>query len=508
MKYKAIIALAIGLSLFASTNSLAQSPKKILKNATKALGKKKAIKAVNSWRKSGLITRVKDGTQGDFLMQASKPDLFNSKFDFRGFETETGFNGKSGWVRNSRDGLKTLTGKESDDFKAEVLLRNWRWIDYKKRKDKIASGGQATVNNRPANAVLLINPKGIRIKLYFDASTNLLLREEIPVGDKIKTYDYSDYRPVNGVKEAFKISTSIGDEKFQITLDQVVYNKPINSSAFNFPNRAGEPLPDIPELLKELQANSDRIEELLESYSYSQKVTKRELNKKGILEITDSETNQLSFYEGYRISRLVAKDGKPLTPEQQRKEDKEVEKRVKKIEKKIAKQEARTVSQSSNGSPDEDGRRISVAEVLRASKLLNPRREILSEREVIVFDFEPNPNFDFKNAKSFLKFFGKTAGVMWIDEKDKQVVRLEAVLADSYKIGGGVLAKLRKGASFVLENDRVNDEIWLPSRADINLSVRVLLFGGVKVNQIVESFDYRKFKTEVEDSKVNDIKQP
>ena len=80
MKYKAIIALAIGLSLFLSTDTLAQSPKKILSKATKALGKKKARKAVNSWRKSGLITRVKDGTQGDFAMQATKPNLFNSKF--------------------------------------------------------------------------------------------------------------------------------------------------------------------------------------------------------------------------------------------------------------------------------------------------------------------------------------------------------------------------------------------------------------------------------------------
>lgn len=508
MKYKAIIAIGIALSFVLPANGLAQSPKKILSNATKALGKKKAIKAVTSWKKSGLITQVSDGTQGELIMQGSKPDLFNSKFNFRGFENETGFNGKSGWIRNSRDGLKTLTGDESEDFKAEVLLRNWRWIDYKKRKDKISGGGQTNVNNRPANVVFLINPKGVRIKLYFDAATNLLLREDIPFGDKIKTYDYSDYRPVNGVKEAFKISTSVGDEKFEITLDQVIYNKPIDSAAFNFPKRAGEPLPDISKLLKELQANSDRIEELLENYSYSQKVTKRELNENGIIEVTESETNQLSFYKGYRISRLVAKDGKPLTPDQQNKEDKEVEKRVEKIEKKIAKEEERTVSQSSNGSPDEDGRRISVAEVLRASKLLNPRRETLGGREVIVFDFEPNPDFDFKNAKSFLKFFGKTVGVMWIDENDQQVVRLEAVLADSYKIGGGLLAKLRKGASFVLENDRVNDEIWLPSRADINLSVRVLLFGGVKVNQIVESFDYRKFKTEVEDSKVNDLKQP
>ena len=121
---------------------------------------------------------------------------------------------------------------------------------------------------------------------------------------------------------------------------------------------------------------------------------------------------------------------------------------------------------------------------------------------MIVFDFEPNPNFDYKNAKSMLKFFGKTAGVMWIDEKDKQVARLEAFLADSFKIGGGLLAKLRKGASFTLEQERVNDEIWLPSVADINLSVRVLLVRGVNVNQVVRSYDYQKFQTEVKDARV------
>jgi len=32
---------------------------------------------------------------------------------------------------------------------------------------------------------------------------------------------------------------------------------------------------------------------------------------------------------------------------------------------------------------------------------------------------EPDPAFDYKNAKSVLKFFGKTAGVMWIDEQDE-----------------------------------------------------------------------------------------
>jgi hypothetical protein len=91
---------------------------------------------------------------------------------------------------------------------------------------------------------------------------------------------------------------------------------------------------------------------------------------------------------------------------------------------------------------------------------------------------------------------------MWIDEQDKQVARLEAFLADSYKIGGGLLAKLKKGATFTLEQERINDEIWLPSVADINLSVRVFLVTGLELNQVIRSYDYRRFSTEVKDAKV------
>ena len=84
------------------------------------------------------------------------------------------------------------------------------------------------------------------------------------------------------------------------------------------------------------------------------------------------------------------------------------------------------------------------------------------------------------------------------------MARLEASLQDNYGVGGGLVAKLKKGASFSLEQERVNGEIWLPSLAEINLSVRVLLVKGIDVNQVIRSYNYRRFETEVKDAKVND----
>lgn len=73
---------------------------------------------------------------------------------------------------------------------------------------------------------------------------------------------------------------------------------------------------------------------------------------------------------------------------------------------------------------------------------------------------------------------------------------------------GGVIAKLKKGASFTIEHERVNGEVWLPSTADINLSVRLFLVKGMDLNQAIRSYDYRRFKTEVKDAKINEVKQP
>jgi hypothetical protein len=501
---KSILFLLILFIAF--VNVPAQSPTKILKQANKKSGGEKALQNVKSWRKVGKITRLKDGASGTFEAQSAQPNFYNERFDLAGFETETGFNGKSGWTRDSREGLRTLTGDASRDFQTETAYRNARWLNYKKEKSKITAAGKSNVNGKDANVLILTNKKGVSIKMYFDATDDLLIREEIPAGDMTKTFDYSDYRTINGIKEPFSINLKSGEDVYEIKLEQINHNGRIAAENFNFPKISGEPLPDIPTLLKELQANEDKIDEILENYSFTQKSIKRELGKDGVLRETESETFQLSFYKGNRIRRLVEKNDKPLSDNDQADEDKNVQKRVAEIEKEIAKKAAKAVSQNSDGTPDGEGQRISTAEVLRASSLVNPRRERFRGRDVVVFDFEPNPNFDFKNAKSFLKFFGKTAGVIWIDAQDKQVARIEASLFDNFKIGGGFLANLKKGASFALEQERVNDEIWLPTVADINLSVKVLLVKGINVNQIIKSYNYRKFKTEVKDSKVDEIK--
>src|SRR5205085_4772627 len=186
----------------------------------------------------------------------------------------------------------------------------------------------------------------------------------------------------------------------------------------------------------EVGANEDKIDALLEKYTYTETVTEHSLDQKGQLIEKDSETFELTFYKGNRIRRLIAKNSKPLNQSEEADEQKRIEKHLREIEKREAEKEKKT-AQEREANRD---KRVSIADVIRASKLINPRWERFRGREVIVFDFEPLPGY--KPQKDYEKSSGKMAGAIWVDANDKQVARLEARLIEPFKIGGGLLAKL------------------------------------------------------------------
>ena len=131
---------------------------------------------------------------------------------------------------------------------------------------------------------------------------------------------------------------------------------------------------------------------------------------------------------------------------------------------------------------------------MRVCQFVNPRRERFRGQDVLVFDFEPNP--EYKARKLEEKFIQKLAGVVWVDEKAHDVARLEAYFLSDMKFAGGLLANLQKGTSFVYEQAFVNNEIWLPTYFEAHIGVRVLLVKGFKVNIVTRYADYKRFNIE------------
>jgi len=131
---------------------------------------------------------------------------------------------------------------------------------------------------------------------------------------------------------------------------------------------------------------------------------------------------------------------------------------------------------------------------LRACQFANPRRERFRGQDVLVFDFEPNPQF--KPQKLEEKVVQKLAGVVWIDEKALSVARLQAYFVGDMKIAGGVLASVQKGTSLALEQAFINNEVWLPTYDEAHVGARVLMLKGLRLTRVTRYSDYKRFNVE------------
>ncbi len=246
---------------------------------------------------------------------------------------------------------------------------------------------------------------------------------------------------------------------------------------------SNEKLPDIRAFLDEVSNNQAKVEKSLENYSYVEEITERETDKKGNTRIKKIEKYEISTYKGQEIQRLIARNGQNLSDKEQQKQDSKVQKEVERIEK------------NSNADPQPK-----IGEVLKASNLINPRRELFKNREVIVFDFVPNPNFVSNDPNSQL--FKALSGTFWIDEKDKQVARLEAKFNENLKISGGLGIKIKKGSYLTVEQERFDDEVWLPMFSDANIVIKYFFVMGLKLNQLSKYSNYKKFNADVQDSNI------
>jgi hypothetical protein len=248
------------------------------------------------------------------------------------------------------------------------------------------------------------------------------------------------------------------------------------------------PLPPIANLLHDVERNEKIAEAQRKDYTYHVHLEEQEFDGKGNLKktiLTDSESLNL---RGVRINRVVARDGKPLTPEQAAKENE-------RIDKEIARDtERREKNQSKGESTDSRGDvLITASRILELGTFSNPRRVMLNGRPTIVADYAGDPNAKTRNSAEGV--IRDLVGTVWIDEQDRTLVHAQGHFLNDFKIGGGLVADVKKGSSFDAQFIRINDEVWLPGVIDGQGKVRILLVSGFTGRIHLVTSDYRKFRT-------------
>ena len=476
------------------------SADKIVDKYLKAIGGKKTAAshtdATYEW-----IVQLNDRAIGTARTQRKAPASERSELTFGNGQIISATNARSAWELGLDNRLRTLTGPESAAAKLRAALDSSRLINFKKANVLARVLSLGDLASEPAYIVEFSMRNGARFHYYFSVKTGLITKITGDVRNTRVLFD--DYRATQGIVEPHRLRMNVdGSGELTLLLHSVKYDTGIDDRVFD-PPAATETL-DVAELIREVGRNQDELEDRVSEYAFKQTETDREINGKG-----ERKKETIKVYEVYPlpnrepVQKLISENGVPLPPERAAKEDRRVQEEFLKAERekeKDAKKVAeRRAEREKKRNESKEGTEISP--FLRACEFVSPRREMLSGREAIVFDFRPRAGFRPKNREESL--IAKLIGVMWIDPVDKQVIRLEARLAEGFKMAGGLLVSLKPGAALVIEQTRMVQGVWLPRFAQINLSVKVLLFAGGEYNKTIEWSEYRHFAADVKGYKVD-----
>jgi hypothetical protein len=499
----------------------AQSAQKIVDEYVHAEGGAKALAKIQTVSITGSLTDDATGQSGTYSLITKAPDKFYSEIIIEPHRLIEAYNGKSAWGQDtgadsssgSTGAPQTLTGAVASEWEAAGRYLNSRLADAKRSKFGLQLVDTEDVGGRKAYHVRIALSPRVSRELFFDVQTHLLIREIIPAaaqqqpGSKnavAEELDYGDYRRVDGIESPYRITLRRAGRAYTVAVSRIEWNAPVNDSVFDFPNSKGRPLPDIQLLLVDVVKNQKAIEELQKQYTCHLVAEEEKFDSKG--QVTSREVKEYDVFNcgGDEIRHLVKDDSKPLTAEQQHKEDARFNKEFSEFQKK----QAELANDPKKQEKEDERQQAQISDFLRAESFTNPRRERFRGQDVIVFDFGPNP--DYKPRKLVESIVQKLVGVVWIDEEARDVARLEARFSETAKIGGGLLASLDKGTNLVFEQTKINGEVWLPSYAEVHAAARVV-FVRVRQNEIDRYSDYKKFRVETKigpSTPVTDVPEP
>lgn len=488
---------SVALTVLAVSQAVhAQDPAKIVDQYLKASGGSKTLSKIQTEVLEGTFTNPADGKPSTYTFSVKLPNRFYSEFVLGDKTVIEAYNGKSAWRQVPSGELSTLIGQQGQQLEAASVFYNSRLLNPKKHKLALAFVGHAQVRGKDALQIEVTTVTNIRREIFFDPQTHLIVKESGPLGGLDEEIFYDDYRPVDGVQLPHKLELRRGSDTYSIAVTRAVINETVGERTFDFPIKSQVKLPDLKALFKEIDDNQKAIDKLKENYAGTRVEEETEFEKDGKIKKTETTEYTFFYLNGDEVSTLVKKDGKPLSDAEQKKENEKTQKEIADIQKREAKKEAKDekAKEEDKEKKDKDDDDVGIETFLRACQFVNPRHERFRGQDVLVFDFEPNP--EFKPHKLVEKIVHELAGVVWVDEKAHDVARLEAYFVGDFRFAGGLLANLQKGTSFAFEQAYVNNEVWLPTYIEAHVGVRVLLLKGFNVNAVTHYSDYKRFNVE------------
>ena len=248
---------------------------------------------------------------------------------------------------------------------------------------------------------------------------------------------------------------------------------------------------------KELVRRSIEQEQLgwvrMQDYTWQANSVERHFDSHDKVESTKRESWETLILDGAPYRRMLERDGKRLSAEQQRDEQLKFDRETQKLSTETPAERQNRLTRAKERREREFA---FLSEIPDLFDLKLDGESAVDGRPVWVVSGAPRPGAQPKSHDARLLL--KVRGRMWIDKATYQWARVEAETTDT--ISWGVfLARLNPGSKLVFEQTEVNSGLWLPKRLFLTGSGRLGLVKKLTQEQVIEWSNYRKFSV---DSKI------
>jgi hypothetical protein len=185
------------------------------------------------------------------------------------------------------------------------------------------------------------------------------------------------------------------------------------------------------------------------------------------------------------VARLILKDGKPLTPEQDKWERQRLNDMI-----------ASPGSYAKHVKNGESDKKMADTLVpLMADAMINtytpgqPQSGKNGGALEIVLDYMPNPKFVPPNTEA--EALTGLKGRVWIDAKTHYVVRMEGTVFRSVNFGWGMLAHIYPGGKVEMNQTNAGGNRWIFTDFSMDLTVRALMVKTLNIRSNAKASDYQ-----------------
>ena len=211
-------------------------------------------------------------------------------------------------------------------------------------------------------------------------------------------------------------------------------------------------------------------------YTYAKRALVQELNSKGeVIESTEKKYKVL-LIRGWPFSRLVEVQGQKLSEAELQKEDQKEEE----FRKKVAGRDLSKMREKK-----EAWLKPELVERFDFTVLSNA---VYANRDTIVLEFKPRPGEPEKTVQD--KIYNRIAGLLWIDQEDAEIARIDAHLIEDLSLGWfGMLGSL-KTCDLTIERKRMPEGVWVNGK-QILMMVGRKVFSSMRYRAVEESSGFQ-----------------